>query len=102
MNDFQLFAHFEELKDLTHFTFISFLYLSINENIFTDIDINLPNLQYLNFDPNIYATEWMAHILSRLSRLQNISVKVENESIRTTIETNLRNNCKKFNSITLK
>src|SRR5690349_17463639 len=43
MNEFQLFTHFKELKDLTHFTFNSYPNLSIKENVLTDIDINLPN-----------------------------------------------------------
>ena len=68
MNDLQLRTHFDELKDLTHFAFNSLPIISINENVLTDIDINLPNLQYLSFGLNIDATEWTAHILSRLSR----------------------------------
>ena len=102
MNDLQLRTHFDELKDLTHFTFNSYPNLSINENVLTDIDINLPNLQYLDFYPNIVATEWTAHILSRLSRLEDIIVTVKGESVCNTIETNLRNNCKKINSIYMK
>ena len=45
----------------------------IDETILTDIDINLPNLQFLRLDSSeINATEWTTDILSRLLKLQRI------------------------------
>ena len=76
-NDRFFFEAFKELSNLTHFTLYSnyFLFEAIK-----DIDIYLPNLQYIvlenRFTPNREEVTQMAGILSRLSKLKTLKLDV--------------------------
>ena len=73
----------------------------ISEDILTDIDINLPNIQILYLCSNkIMATEWTADILCRLSGLQQISLSIE-KSVRPLIRSRLEK-CKLIQRIEVK
>ena len=74
MFSFELFKGFE---NITHLRLC--LDETSNESTLKDIDINLPNLQYLEFeyrfDTNPEGVTQMADILSRLSRLETLKLK---------------------------
>ena len=82
--------------ELTHLTVHS-LY-EFQESILTDIDINFPKLKSLTIDCPMIASEWTAQVLSRLSSLETIELRIENEGIRSQIERQLIKNCKHFKS----
>ena len=90
---------FDDFQSLTH------LWLALCQNIATetdfikDIDKYLPNLQSLEIEGRIKATEETADSLSRLSRLVLLRLRVENVSIINIIKTKVKKNCRKIKSI---
>lgn len=90
-NDFQL---------LTHLSLRLYSRHCIKSQFFEEIDILLPNLKRLrqNYWP-IRAKEETAHTLSRLPRLESLSLSVDNEAIRNLIVTKVMKNCPKIKSI---
>ena len=86
------------LEKLTYF-YLRLNTVAIDEKILTDIDVNLPNLQYLRLDHAINHTEWSADILSRLTKLQSIYFSPKNESFRKLMEEKLIQNCRKIEII---
>ena len=82
LNELFSFEAFEGLSNITHLT-LRFDGM-IKETILKDIDINLPNLKYLKFE-NIFEVSpegvtQMADILSRLSRLQTLNLKIKRKN----------------------
>ena len=82
--DLTKFFSFEIFKDLSNITQLTLhLYSnsdkSVKESILTDIDINLPKLQYLEiknkFDTTSKGVKQMAETLSRLSSLETLKLK---------------------------
>ena len=107
---FHPFQDLKGLQGLTHLTIRVMVYRNhpngrslssrnqnFNEKILTDIDINLPKLQYLNIEFRFNANEWTAQVLSRLISLQTIYVYIRNVEIVPQIERQLFLNCKHFN-----
>ena len=89
------------LEGLTHLSlgiiqYPNFTHQYFKETILTDIDINLPKLKYLKIDCPFNASEWTAQLLTRLSNLQTIELKIENNSMIDIIKRQLIQNCKKF------
>ena len=67
----------------------------IKENFLEEIDTNLPNLKHLSINRRINLSEWGVNILSRLTKLETIRIKVINDpSIREQLINNLIKNCK--------
>ena len=97
------FKAFKGFEGLTHLAIVlpekwSTDNPEIDETILTDIDINLPNLQFLRLDSDkINATELTADILSRLLKLKTIEFCVK-ESVQPLIENKLIN-CNKIENI---
>ena len=95
------FKAFKGFKSLTHLAIgwpTDYENGSIDETILTDIDINLPNLQFLRLQTNkMNASEWTADILSRLLKLHAIQLYIE-ESDQPLIRTKLEN-CNKIKNI---
>ena len=83
INQIFSFEAFKGLSNITHLTLHSSERLKAN--ILTDIDINLPKLQYLNiittFDVNPIEVTQMADILSRLSRLQTLKLHFKERKV---------------------
>ena len=71
----ELFS-FKVFKGFENITHLSIRFYGIpdplSETILTDIDINLPKLQYFAFWNKLVVTEWCVHILRRLSKLKKI------------------------------
>ena len=76
------FALFKGMPKITHLS-LWFPYKSLKESALKEIDINLPNLQYLQIRSVIDTTpegvQQMAEILSRLSSLQTIILWFKHE-----------------------
>ena len=109
INEFFSFEAFKGLSNITHLTLRFDEYWDQNENfanILTDIDINLPNLQYFEFKNEITATEedvtQMADILSRLSRLQTLKLEFSEGIDCNEIEVKIREKCRKIRTIDIK
>ena len=75
-------------------------YSTFKETTLKDIDINLPNIQYLVFDNrfriNREKVNQMADILSRLSRLQTLKLKITSDLSDNEIDELFREKCKKL------
>ena len=73
------FEAFKGLSNITHLTLRFGWTSKLKESILKDININLPNLQYLEIKNEIEGTPeevtQMADILSRLSRLRTLKLK---------------------------
>ena len=71
------FELFEGLSNITHLSLC--FDQTLDESILKDIDINLPNIQYLEIEYRFFTTPegvtQMADILSRLSRLETLKLK---------------------------
>ena len=99
---FELFKGFENITHLSlHFGFTQ----TLKESILKDIDINLPNLQYLEienrFDTTPEGVTQMADILSRLSRLQTIELQFKSGVNFKPIEEQITEKCRKIDKIYL-
>ena len=98
---FKLFKGFECLTHLR----IRFNRINIpkfEETVLTDIDTNLPNLQSLVLkEMELKVSEWTAHILIRLSRLQTIKLYITEDSMISLIKDKLISNLKKVREIDL-
>ena len=71
---FKVFKGFENITHL-RIGFSEILEL-FSEKIFTDIDINLPKLQYFKFDNDLDLTDWTVDILSKILNLQKINLSI--------------------------
>src|ERR1700712_1455608 len=77
----------------------------LKESLLTDIGFNLPKLQsliILTSDLDFNASEWTADILSGLSRLETISLSVNNVMTKNDIESKLIKNCKLIRKIDIR
>ena len=100
----QLFS-FELFRGLSNISHLSLCFdlrqalLILKESILKDIDINLPKLQYLQieygFDTTQEGVTQMAHILSRLSRLETLKLKFKSRVDYKPIEEQITKKCKK-------
>ena len=99
------FEAFKGLSNITHLT-LQFEHLIFKETTFKDIDINLPNLQYLEFkaslNPSLKEVTEMADILSRLSRLQTLKLLFRKGINYNEIEVKIREKCRKIRTIDIK
>ena len=97
---FELFKGFE---NITHLTLYFNLSQTLKESILKDLDINLPNLQYLEisniFDTTAEGVQQMADILSRLSRLQTLKLKFKSGVDFKPIEEQIPKKCRKIKEI---
>ena len=103
----QLFS-FELFKDFSNITHLSICFdwrQTLKESILREIDINLPNLQYLEikfpFDTTPEGVQQMAETLSRLSRLQTIKLKFKSGVDFKPIKEQITNHCRKIKQIKL-
>ena len=100
MFSFELFKGFE---NITHLTLGSDLSQTLKESILKEIDINLPNLQYLQiegyFDTTPEGVQQMADILSRLSRLITIKLNFKPGVDFKPIEDKITKKCRKIREI---
>ena len=91
--DYHPLEDFEELNGLTHLR-IEIMVFAVQfipkEEILTNIDINLPKLQYLKINCPFIASEWSAKVLSKLSYLETIELKIRNQEFGLEIERQLR------------
>ena len=92
------FEAFKGLSKLTHLTLRFGWGSKFKESILKDIDINLPNLQYLvienRFDLNREEVTQMTDILSRLSKLYTLKLDLRLELKNMQILSELREKCK--------
>ena len=93
------FKAFEGFPNITHLTLFVPYISSVNEMFLTDICINLPELQFLNISKRLEASKLTANILSRLSRLEVLQLRITDPSVRDFIKSELSKNCKKFKSL---
>ena len=109
VEDLHPFEELKGLEGLTHFSIdINFIKEGVhaietsnktfNETLLIDIDNNLPKLQYLWIECPFIASEWTSQVLSRLSSLETIKLKIRNREIRPQIERQLIENCKHLRS----
>ena len=100
MFSFELFKGF---KNITHLTLGLDFGQTLKESILKEIDIKLPNLQYLEiqnpFDTTSEGVQQMANILSRLSRLEAINLKFKSGVDFKPIEEQITEKCRKIKSI---
>ena len=103
------FKLFKSLPNITHLSlhfYINYYNQTMKEWIFKDIDINLPNLQYLEiknkFDTTSEGVTEMADILSRLSRLQTLKLKFISEVDFKPIEEQITKKCPKIKEINIR
>ena len=107
INQMFSFEAFKSLSNITHLTLyfsVSLRFIRIKANILSDIDINLPKLQYLNiitiFDVTPEEVTQMADILSRLSRLQTLKLHFNKRKVYyKEIEVKIREKCRKIRTI---
>ena len=103
LNEFISFEAFKGLSNITHLTLhFEDNWNDIKANTLTDIDINLPKLQYLKFreiDATPEEVTQMADILSRLSRLQTLKLDFSEGIDFNEIEVKIRENCRKIRTI---
>ena len=100
------FEAFKEFPNITHLSVRFNDYPTLNEAILKDIETYLPKLQYLKFsdifDTTPEGTEQMANILSRLSALEVIKLKLKNEDVYQQIEEQIAHKCRKIRKIDIK
>ena len=101
-NDIFSFEAFKGLSDITHLT-LDFDSVIFKESTLKDIDINLPNIQYLvlenRFTLNGEEMTQMADILSRLSRLQAFKLRVMSKLNNNEIRVIFDKSCKKLRKL---
>ena len=99
------FEAFEGFSNITHLTLRLCLYSKggLYEARLKNIDINLPNLQYLEiidtFDTTPKGVKQMADILSRLSRLETLKLKFKSGVDFKPIEEQITKKCRKIKEI---
>ena len=102
--DKQLFSFkvFKGFENITHLS-IGFCRYSqpFCERILTDIDINLPKLQYFKFDNRLVPKVSPFNILSRLSKLKKIDLKISGKMSETELKSKLIEKCKRIQNICL-
>ena len=105
MNSLLSLNAFKGMEGLTHLDITfpnTFFDETIDERFFTNIDINLPNLQLLKIKTKIRTDlkgyQLIADSLSRLSKLHTIYIDIEKESIQEMFKTKLIKNCTKIKS----
>ena len=98
-NDIFSIEAFKGLSNITHLTLYSDLG-SFKETTLKDIDINLPNLQYLVIETPFKLTPeevtQMADILSRLSKLKTLKLLIDSDLNNDEIEVQFLEKCKKL------
>ena len=101
----QLFSFelFEGLSNITHLSFHFSSKENLNESILNEIDINLPNLQYLDilnrFDTTPEGVTQMAETLIRLSRLETLKLMFISGVDFKSIEKQITEKCRKIKEI---
>ena len=111
--DFNPMFSFEEFKGLSNITHLTLhlnlsrnSYERLNEEMLKQIDINLPNLQYLyiidTFDTTPEGVQQMAEILSRLSRLETLKLWFRSGVDVKPIEEQIREKCRKIKEIEMR
>ena len=104
------FEAFKGLSNVTHLTLHLNLskhsYERLNERMLKKIDINLPNLQYLDiidtFDTTPEGVQQMADILSRLSRLETLRLRFRSKIDFKPIEEQITKKCQKIKEIDMR
>ena len=100
---FELFKGFENMTHLRLYFDLEIRRKTLKESVLKDIDINLPNLQYLKisdyFDTTPEGVTQMADILSRLSRLETIELKFKSGVDFKPIEEQITKKCKEIRKI---
>ena len=103
---FSLFS-FKLFKGFSNITHLKLCFgwkrLTLKESKLKDIDINLPNLRYLEikypFDTTPLGMTQMADILSRLSRLETLKLKFKSGVDLKPIEEQITEKCRKIKEI---
>ena len=99
MVNFHPFKSLKGLHELTHFSIeFSFSKKPFSDTILIDIEVNFPKLQSLKVDCPIIASGWTAQALCKLKNLETIELKIRNSEIKSEIERQLIQNCKKLRS----
>ena len=97
LNEFRPSQDLNGLQGLTHLNIsVNDWPQNFNESILLDIDINLPKLQSFTINSKFIASEWTALVLSRLSNVETIGLRIRNHEIIPEIERQLIQNCKHF------
>ena len=102
-SDIITFELFKGLSKLTHLT-LCFNYSHYIPIEFKDIDIYLPNLQYLVIEHRINLNRevtQMADILSRLSKLKTLKLQNNSRLNNNEIEVIFREKCKKLQTFAI-
>ena len=104
-NDLFSFEAFKGLSNITQLT-LYFHSVTFKETTLKDIDINLPNLQYLvlenSFRLDREGVTQMADILSRLSRLQTLKLRFKSGVDYKPIEEQITEKCRKIKEIEMR
>ena len=101
LHDKKIFS-FEAIKGLSNITHLTleFDFVILKEMSLKDIDNNLPNLQYLVIDNyfslNQKEVTQLADILSRLSKLKTLKLRIDSELNENEIEVIFREKCQKL------
>ena len=94
---FRQIQDLKHLKGLTHFSLRLYPYhKTFDETLLSDIDINLPKLRSLKIWSRFTASEWTVEVLSKLTNLETIALRISNSEIKPQIEKQLILNCRKF------
>ena len=94
--------YFNGFEGLTHFSFeLGYFHNPMVETFLEDIDIIFPKLEYFTINYPFIASEWTAQMLSKISSLKTIELRIENFKIIPQIERQLTNNCKHFSKFSL-
>ena len=105
VNQFFSFELFKGFSNITHLTLGFGGTHILKESILSDIDINLPKLQYLEiiniFDISSEEVTKMAEILSRLSRLETLKLEFKSGVDFKPIEDKMTEKCRKIKEIKL-
>ena len=103
VNQLFSFELFKGLSNITHLKLCFGCTQTLKDSILTDIDINLPNLQYLEIIDVFYTTPkgvtQLAKILSRLSRLETLKLYFTSKVNLKPIENKIIQKCRKIKKI---
>ena len=101
-NQFLPFSQLKGFTELTEITFYCEYNIKLSDTIFTDIDINLPQLQSLTFYGfKVCATHWTLLMLKRMTRLESIHLVLDNKDSISEFSSQLTKNCKKLRKLRL-
>ena len=106
VNQLFLFELLKGFENITHLSLCLGGQQFLKESILKDIDINLPNLQFLviydNFGTTSKGVTQMADILSRLSRLETLRLRFKSGVNFKKIEEQIIEKCRKIRKIDIK